>query len=167
VAKCIWIEPARSDWCLSLFFSPFYPPFSAPRFSIDFSLILAHPRGSILGGRRRSRYPVQVPYSLKLEPYNPSCASTYSLLGSCLDPRPDLRRLRRAPGRGSLGLNFEACVCMCVSVWFVCLCACVLVGLCVCVFACLCVCVCVLVCLCVCVFMWLCVCVWVYVCVCL
>ena len=41
----------------------------------------------------------------------------------------DLRRLRRAPGRGSLGLNFEACVCMRVSVWFVCLCVYVLVCL--------------------------------------
>ena len=72
-------------------------------------MILVPTRGSILVGRRRSRHPVQVPYSLKLEPYNPSSPSTYSLEGSCLDPRPDLRRLRRAPGRGSFcSLKFEA-----------------------------------------------------------
>merc|ERR1711966_431988 len=77
-------------------------------------------------------------------------------------PQPNLRRLRRAPGRGSLGLNFEACVCMRVAVWSVCLCACVLVVLCVCVFVCLPVCV--FVCLCACVLV--CLCVYVVMCVC-
>ena len=91
-------------------------------------------------------------------------------------PRPDLRRLRRAPGRGTLGLKVEACVrvyvCGCVFWVFVCLwfcvlvclrvcvfvCVCVLVCLCACVFVCLCGCVRVCLCVCVCVFVWLCLC---------
>ena len=53
--------------------------------------------------------------------------------GSSLDPRPDLSRLRRAPGRGRLGFEvcWVSCVCFvcCVCVCCVCLCVVVCVSL--------------------------------------
>ena len=74
--------------------------------------------------------------------------------GSSLDPLPDLRRLRRAPGRGRLGFEVfcragRACfVCVCVLSVFVCGCVFVCVRVCVCLCVCLCFIGCVLGCLC-------------------
>ena len=52
-------------------------------------------------------------------------------------PRPDLRRLRRAPGHGRFG--FEVCWVVVSVLFVVCVCLCVVV--CLCVFVCVCVCV--------------------------
>ena len=104
--------------------------------------------------------------------YNPTTFSIpLGTLPTALKGRPSTRgRIYVAcgehPAAGSLGLNFEACVCMCVCLYG--LCVRVLVVLCVFVFVCVFVCVWVFVCLCVCVFACLCVCVFVcVVCLCI
>ena len=123
-------------------------------------------------GRRQRRHPVnciqeQSTCYLYLQPLLPLRYGAFYVQpgGSSLDPQPDRRRLRRAPGRGRLGfeVGWVGCVCIvyCVLCVVCCVCVCVCVFVCGCVFVCLCVCM--FVCLCVCVF----VCVRVCLCVCL
>ena len=152
MANSVWTAPARSDWGWGLLFSLFgLPRVRARKITRSASVgakgrlgSATEPVGS--AGEAAPPYLSSRTKPLSLVPQMPASASLRGLLRAAWwarpsSPRPDLSRLRRAPGRGRL-VCWVGCVCF---VCFVC-CVCVFV----CVFVCGCVFVCVRVCLCVC-----------------